>query len=204
MSWTAVSVYEVAKAPHFSLMLMCFFWAFITLPGAPQGTSSKMLSHPSLILLGVQSSLVFMKHIHLDRISQSNTQGWGCHVTGLGRSKRELGPCPHRVHQRVGTPRSAMALTDCPRQGQPFQPLIFHLKVWPCPWYWGTSLPPLRNFLPSEVTAGHSQWLLWMPPLGTQCLHFTGNLDLTNFIIKRSWHDSGRAGRSLFHCGALR
>jgi len=138
---TSVCAYKAVQALHFSLMLMSFFWAFISLPDDPWCTSSRMFEPPLLILLGVQDSLVFTHHIRLDWASQREIQGWGCQETGLWRSKRGLGPCPHRLHEKVGALGSSMALTLCPSQGQPFQPLIFHLKVWPHPQYWGASLP---------------------------------------------------------------
>lgn len=61
----------------------------------------------------------------------------------------------------------------------------------------------LTYFLPYEIVDCWSHWSLWMMPLGTQGLQFTGNLDLTNSGFKRPW-DSGSAMRSLFYCGTFR
>lgn len=57
----------------------------------------------------------------------------------------------------------------------------------------------LRYFLPSEVADCWSHWFLWtiyvneFSSFRHQGLHFTGNLDLTEFVFKRPWNDLGPA-----------
>lgn len=140
----SVSAYNVVWAPHFSLMLMCFFWVFITLPGAPQCTCSRVLSCFIDTPWGPgQSGIQKAPLLGLGLLKQD----LGMKLTVVWISKEH-----NLVHVPPGCVRGWKPRTVCwhlpiARARDSLSNLwFFHLKAWHHPQYWEASLSHLKEF----------------------------------------------------------